>query len=256
MSKYSISLFFLLFLTLGFSQENKPDDSKTKDSIQYKQEYGLRVGVDLSRPVLSYFIEDYTGFEIVGDYRLTDKLYIAAELGNEEKTLDEDVDRSVLYDYTVKGSYLKVGADYNTYENWFGMNNQITVGGRFAYSTFNSTINNFVFFDSDRFFSPDTFVQGSDLPIELKNLNAYWLEFVVALKAELFANIYIGMSIRLAHLLSTNDPDNFRNLWIPGFNRVTDESKWGVGFNYSISYLIPFYKKAKKKKKKVEEQTE
>jgi len=63
-------------------------------------------------------------------------------------------------------------------------------------------------------------------------------------------NIYVGMSVRLAHLVSNNEPDNFRNLWIPGFNKVTDESKWGVGFNYSLSYFLPLYKKAKKKRKK------
>jgi hypothetical protein len=32
---------------------------------------------------------------------------------------------------------------------------------------------------------------------------------------------------------------------VPGFNAVTEESKFGVGYNYSISYLIPLFKKPK-----------
>jgi hypothetical protein len=43
-------------------------------------------------------------------------------------------------------------------------------------------------------------------------------------------------------LLSESKPDNFANLYIPGFNR-TYEGSFGAGFNYSISYFIPLYKK-------------
>ncbi|MGS0524471.1 DUF6048 family protein [Zobellia nedashkovskayae] len=32
-----------------------------------------------------FFDEDYTGLEFVGDYRLSQNLYLAAELGNEKK---------------------------------------------------------------------------------------------------------------------------------------------------------------------------
>lgn len=252
MSRYFISIFFGLLNLFCFSQELEPSEPAVNDSLQFEQKYGLRVGVDLSRPTLSFFIDDYTGFEIVGDYRLTEDLYLAVELGNEEKTQNEDVAQSVIYDYTTSGSYIKLGVDKNTYQNWFGMNNQITVGGRYAFSSFNHTLNSFSYFDSNRFFSPGGFVVGSTEPIEFENLNASWLEFVLGLKAEIFNNIYIGMSARLARLVSNKDPENFRNLWIPGFNKVTDESNWGVGFNYSISYFIPLYKKAKKKKKKEE----
>ena len=43
-------------------------------------------------------------------------------------------------------------------------------------------------------------------------------------------------------LISNKQPDNFENLYIPGFNR-TYNGNFGVGFNYSVSYLIPIYKK-------------
>ena len=237
----------LLLWTLGGLAQSKPIDLNQKDTITRKYAYGLRVGIDLSRPVLSYTNDNYTGFEIVGDYRLTDKWYLAAELGNEERTQDEDLSGELLYEYTTSGSYIKAGGDYNTYTNWYGMRNQITVGGRYAFSSFSQTLNNFNFFNSNRFFSPNGLVSGSTEELQFENLTASWLEFVVGLKAELFANIYIGMSIRLGHLVTNTDPDNFRNLWIPGFNKVTENSKWGVGYNYSLSYFIPLYKKVKKR---------
>ena len=248
MSKYFISL-LLLFLGLGsYAQVNKPVDLNPKDSVEYKQKYGLRVGVDLSRPVLSFLDEDYTGLELIGDYRLTEKLFIAGELGNEKRTDTEGVGSTALYNYTTSGNYLKLGVDYNTYGNWYGEQNFVTIGGRYAFSTFSQTLNSYRIFNSNRFFNPDEFTDLVTNPEEFSGLNASWLEFVLGMKAELFNNIYAGISVRLAYLVTNKIDDRFPNLWIPGFNKVTDGSKFGVGYNYSISYFIPLYKKAKKKK--------
>ena len=119
MLRFFISLFFLLFLFKGQAQ-GKPIDLNPTDTVVYTQPYGLRVGVDLSRPLTSFFNKDYTGLEFVGDYRLSQNLYLAGELGNEKKTKQED-----LYHFTTSGSYLKVGVDYNTYGNWYGEQNML-----------------------------------------------------------------------------------------------------------------------------------
>ncbi len=41
--------------------------------------------------------------------------------------------------------------------------------------------------------------------------------------------------------MSSKDPENFKTLYAPGFNRVYATGT-GFGFNYTISYLIPFLK--------------
>src|SRR5690606_31646125 len=97
MKRTSIFIFSLLLSLSGFSQE-------VKDSIPVKTErYGLRVGADIYRLARSFYDDNYQGFELVGDYRLTRKFYLAAELGNEKKRSDEDQ-----LDFTTKGSYFKV----------------------------------------------------------------------------------------------------------------------------------------------------
>ena len=217
------------------------------DTIARKDSYGLRVGVDLSRQVLGALKDNYNGLELVGDFRLSDRWWLAVELGNEERTQEELLAETPLYKYTTSGSYVKLGGDYNTYTNWFGMRNQIHIGGRYAYSTFSSTVEGFRYFNSNRIFSPDELLIGSTEPRELSGLNASWLEFVVGMKAEVIKNIYIGITARLGHLVGEKDPDNFKNLWIPGFNKVTEGAKWGVGYNYTLSYFLPLYKKVKKK---------
>ena len=99
--KFFIKICFLVvFVSASAQQKN---DSIPKDSIIYKTNYGLRLGVDISKPIRS-LLQDYnSGIEIVGDYRISKKWYAAAELGNEEFTSNEDFTNS-----TSKGSYLKI----------------------------------------------------------------------------------------------------------------------------------------------------
>jgi len=253
MLRYSISVLFVMVFFSGFSQ-SKPYDTQPKDSVVYKQKYGLRVGVDLSRPIVSFLQDNYTGLEFVGDYRLTQKLFLAAELGNEKKTKQED-----LYNFTTSGSYIKLGVDYNTYANWYGEQNSIFIGGRYAFATYSQTLNNYQVFNSNRYWSPSGFTPGSDVAQEFGGRNTSWLEFVFGTKVELFANIYLGGSVRLGFFFSdANRESDFPDLFIPGFNKVTDGSRFGVGYNYSLSYFIPLYKKAKKPKeiKEPEEEIE
>ncbi|PIB30031.1 hypothetical protein BFP77_05270 [Maribacter sp. 4U21] len=247
MSKSFISTFlFFSFITV-FGQ-SKPIDTKPKDTVVYEQSYGLRAGIDLSRLILTSLDDNYTGFEIVADYRLTQKLYIAAELGNEKRTKQED-----LYNFTTSGSYIKVGVDNNTYANWYGEQNSVFMGARLAFSTFENTLNNYQLFDSNRYWNPEGFAPGSNEPEQFSGLNAAWIEALFGTKIELFSNIFLGASIRLGFLFTDAQDGRFPLLWVPGFNKVTWDSKFGVGYNYSISYFLPLYKKKNRAKKKIEE---
>ncbi|TLF40341.1 DUF6048 family protein [Maribacter aurantiacus] len=250
MLKYFINTLFLSGLMFGFAQ-SKPIDTQPKDTVEYKQAYGLRAGIDLSRPLISTLDENYTGFEIVADYRLTEKLYLAAELGTEDKTKQED-----LYNFTTTGSYLKLGFDNNTYENWYGEQNLLYYGGRLAFSSFSQTLNNYQYFNSNRYWNPTDFAEGSNIAEEFSGRSAVWVEALFGTKVELFANIFLGASVRLGILVSNSDggDDRFPNLWIPGFNKVTDGTRFGVGYNYSISYFLPLYKKKKQPKELEPEQ--
>ncbi len=72
----------------------------------------------------------------MGDYRLSKNYYAAAEIGSEDKTTEDD-----RLNTTTKGTYLKVGFDYNVYENWLDMENIISIGLRGGFSTFSQELN-------------------------------------------------------------------------------------------------------------------
>lgn len=205
------------------------------DSIPYKERFGLRVGIDLSKPLRTLLEEDYRGLEILGDYRVYKNYYIAAELGNEQLPFKADN-----VQVTAAGSYIKLGVDYNAYDNWAGMENVIFAGLRYGFSTFSQTLEEYQIYSKNQYFPP-TNVEG---PFETSGLTASWAEFVLGIKVELVRNLYLGGNVQLKRRISQTTPANFDNLVIPGFNRTYDGSAFGVGYGYNISYLIPLYKKA------------
>ena len=239
----SIIKLALFFVVVCANAQEQTIDLNAKDTTVYAQRYGLRIGADLSKLTRSFFDADYQGFELVGDYRINKKFYLAGELGSEEKTTQEDQ-----YNFTTSGNYLKVGFDYNAYENWYGMENMIHAGLRYGFGSFSQTLNSYTIYNSDLYWGEgDLPGSNPNLLQEYNGLTAHWIELVLGLKAELFNNLYLGASIRLNRLITDTEADNFPNLWIPGFNKVTDGSKVGVGYNYSITYFIPLYKKKNKK---------
>ena len=217
-------------------------EEKTKDSIPPKtNRYGLRVGVDLYKLTRSLYDKEYKGIEFVGDYRLTKKYYLAAELGNENKTTDDD-----RLNFTTKGSYLKVGFDYNGYQNWLNMENIISIGLRYGASTFSQELNSYKIYNANPYFGEVPILPPGD---KFNGLTASWIEVVAGVKAKVINNVYLGFSLRLNKLISNDKPTNFDNLYIPGFNRTYD-GNFGVGVNYTITYFIPIYKKKVTNRKK------
>lgn len=240
--KFISSLCLVLCSFLIQAQETK----KTADSIPVKTDrYGLRIGIDLFKLSRAFYEKDYKGLEIVGDYRITKNYYIAGELGNENKTVDDEQ-----LNFTTKGTYFKAGFNYNAYENWLDMENVIYIGLRYGVSSFSQTLNSYTIYNRDHYLGDEPKILSGE---KYSGLSAQWAEFVAGVNAKVFNNIYVGFSFRINKLVNNKTPDGFDNLYIPGFNRTYD-GDFGVGFNYTVSYFIPIYKtktvkKAEKKKK-------
>ncbi len=228
-------LVLLLFSTIAFAQQEK---KTVKDTLIYKQKYGLRLGADIGKLARTFIDDNYTGFELMGDYRLTKRIYLAGEIGNEERTIDDDV-----LSNTTKGSYFKGGVDLNFYKNWLDMENMIYVGFRGGASTFSQTLNNYNIYNVNNQYWNQQFTieEGT----EFSGLTAFWVEIILGLKAELFNNFFAGINVQLKGLITETVPENFENLYIPGFNRTYDSGRFGIGFGFNLSYLVPIFKKDK-----------
>ena len=230
-------LFFINFLFLatfiGHAQEEEKEII-VKDSVVKNNKYGLRIGLDLARPVRSLVDEDFSGYEIMADFRISHKFYIAAEFGSDK---DDQIEGNLVS--STKGSYFKLGADFNAYNNWVGMNNAIFVGLRYGFSTFDQELKGYTIYTGDNTFPGNVIYD----PITYFDLTAHWAEFIFGIKTEIYTNLFLSINLQLKNKFSEEVPDNFNNLYIPGFNKTNDYGNFGVGFGYGISYLIPIYKK-------------
>lgn len=228
---YTISI---LCASTYVSAQETTDETITDTTKVAVQKYGLRIGGDLSKLARTAFEEGYTGFEIVGDLRFSKKFYAAAELGTETRDWDEDNLKA-----TISGSYIKLGADYNAYNNWVGMNNAITAGLRYGIATFSEELLSYPIYTTDPTFPTEIRTE----PIEFNGLSASWVEFILGIKTEIVNNLYLGINVQVKRMINEKTPDSFDNLIVPGFNRTYDFSKFGVGYGYTLSYLIPILKR-------------
>ncbi|MBT8296538.1 MAG: hypothetical protein KJO51_08985, partial [Gramella sp.] len=134
MFRYFSSLIFILILGSSMNAQQ----SQVLDTTNYKEKYGIRVGIDLSKPIRTLLDDTYSGLELVGDYRVYNNYYISGEIGTEEITFEGDNIETIS-----NGSYIKIGGDYNAYENWLEMQNAIFVGVRYGFATFSQTLDSY-----------------------------------------------------------------------------------------------------------------
>lgn len=203
------------------------------DTIYVKNKYGIRAGIDLSKQI-RMLTEEYSGLSLYGDIKIKERLFIVAELGNDQKTIETENINSKL-----SGSYIKTGFNYNLYNNLPGLNNEIYVGLRYSQSLFKNELIDYSIYNKDRFWNDQRILQYK----EFDNLKSSWIEFVVGFNSEIKNNLFMGLSLRLNRMLKQDIPENFTNLFIPGFNKVTENNNFGTGITYSIIYQIPIIKK-------------
>lgn len=231
---FIISIWLSTNMLVSQTELNSSDSLVIKDKILTINK--LNLGLDLFKPIKSSSDGDNLNYEIVGDLQLTENLYLAGEYGIVDRIIeDENIN------FNSSGSFLRIGFNYNMFENWIGMDNSIYLGLRYATSNFSNKIINYTVRNQDSYFS--NLVDNDFQTIEYSGLSGNWIEIIAGLKVETFKNVYLGFSLRLNKLLSDSEPDNFDTLFIPGFNKVTDDNTFGSGFNYTLTYSIPLRKK-------------
>lgn len=231
---------FIISIWLSTNMLLSQTELSSNDSLIEKDKWltinKLRLGADLFKPIKSSSEGDNLNYEIVGDLQVTENLYLAGEYGSIDRLIeDENIN------FNSSGNFLRIGFNYNMFNNWVGMDNSIYLGLRYATSNFSNTILDYTVRNQDSYFS--NLVDSEYQTNEYSNLSGNWIEIVAGLKVETFNNVYLGFSLRLNKLLSNSKPDNFDTLFIPGFNKVTDDNTFGSGFNYTLTYSIPLRKK-------------
>lgn len=190
----------------------------------------LSVGADLSRFVVPFIDSTRYGWEASADYELLKDLFIAAEIGSQTTQFT-----SSAYHYHSNGGYTRLGADYNYMKHLDAEStDHLLIGLRYGFSTF--------FHEADQITISDPYwgdVTNESIP--RKWLSDNWFEIATGMRANIFNNFYLSWSVRFKVNLWQQADENLQPYYIPGYGRGWNNS--AIGFNYSIYYKIPIYKK-------------
>lgn len=205
--------------------------STTQDSLPaVKQPVKIRFGFDLGKYVWAR-LNNSTSYDFYADANFYKNYYLIVETGTETHQTETS-----LLKYQTKGNYYKIGIDYNMYENWLDMDNDITVGVRYAFADFDYLLQAYRINQPDAAFTP----QMNEVNQKFDHLSAQWLDITGKIQAETFRHLYIGYAVSLKYLLNYSSIDNFEVSYIPGFFERNAYSRFGFGMQYFISYQIKF----------------
>ena len=227
MLKYFISTLVTLSCIAIKTNASVSNDSQKK--------FGIRIGTDIQKVIRSASSQEYNGISFNADIRFKESIFLFSEIGNEKKIVEYS---SV--DSEISGNYIKLGLQFKLNRDIIGLRNLIYSSFGLGISSFDQTILRYNIYNiySDlwgEFTNTDA--------INLENLNANWIEIGFGVKTEILNNLFLGIELQLKNLIYHKNKNDIANFYIPGFNRTYEDSNFGTGFNYSLTYLIPIIKK-------------
>lgn len=207
--------------------------SSTSLNAQEKEWNGISVGCDLSKFIVPIIDTTRFGWEFSGDFEILKDLFIAAELGSNSTNFTKPG-----YEYSSNGAYTRLGVDYNFMKHIdLESKDKMFVGLRYGFTTFTHDANQINIKDK----SWGDF-EGGD--VEPTWLAANWLEVGAGIRARLFNNFYLGWSARIRIKLGVSNDGVMQPYYIPGYGNPWNNTS--AGFNYSLYYKIPIYKRTVK----------
>ena len=190
----------------------------------------VKVGGDPGTLGYMLFSEKRGIFEAEADIDI-DRFFIVANYGISTYKLDEPT-----YVYENNGTYFRIGPDINFMHEDPNLNIMF-FGLRYASSSFNDRLD----YDTHAVIQSETGWPNSRETSSNGNARASWYEMVTGLKIRVVKQLYMGFTMRYKLLMKTKQTEILKPYYIPGFGKNINASSFG--FNYYISYRLPFRKK-------------
>lgn len=193
---------------------------------------GIKLGIDLYPLLFTIFEPDFTGYELNSEFVFNNRFFINADWGSQDA---QRIDEANTFLYTNKGSYWRIGVDYNFMHKKFA-HQAIFVGGRFGQASFDHAAN----------YTSSSGIWGENAErVELNNQSASWMEINLGFKVKVIGNLHLSAILRGKGRLAIPDETLLSVVEIPGFGINRNTVTGSIG--YRVSYLFPVSKKGIKK---------
>ncbi|MCP4522489.1 MAG: hypothetical protein GY827_12480 [Cytophagales bacterium] len=211
--------FFSVFSSWGQEKE---------DSVHIV-ENGIRLNIELIRPILTFAQENYTAYDFSVDVGIKPKLLLEVEGGYHSR-----LEQETSFDYSVSGTYFRVGVLHNFLDIETAKRNLFFGGISYGLAIAEHQVDNAIIYD--QYWGN---VNNFDA---IESFSAHWGELSVGMKTPVVGNLFLGFTLK-GKLLLYNTNTLSERPYIPGFGLPNNSSlKTGISFHYYLSYRFPFKK--------------
>jgi hypothetical protein len=190
----------------------------------------VRVGVDPGTLYYMIFSQKRNFFEAEADIDI-DRFFLVGNYGTTDYTLEKPT-----FLYENSGTYFRVGADIN-FMHEDPHDNVAFWGLRYASASFKDELD----YQTDAVIQSETGWPNTMESIENNSLSARWFEMVGGMKIKVVKQLYLGFTVRYKLFMKTSGAQDMKPYYVPGFGKNIKRSSFG--FNYYVSYRLPFRKK-------------
>ena len=191
------------------------------DTIPFRR--NVRLGIDISKPITSFFNHEKKEIEFSGDYHFRSRFFLSAELGFQLA----DINKTGYYSYHSTGEYLRAGFDYSIFRlEKKNDANIVYIGLRLAGAN--------VQYQPSGIQIPSSYFGNTTALLPPASGREFWLEFVAGIKVDISKHLGMGWTLRLASSLNDLTKRDTYPIYIPGFG--DSNSSQNFTYNYSIFY--------------------
>lgn len=211
MYRFSFSIVCLFLSVAVFAQK----DSVVKKIIEPKQ---IRIGLDISRPILNAFYNDRYGYEASVDYYRGNEKYWVLEGGFGGSNIDYDNLK-----YTSNNSFLRFGFEKSMVPRLYKSDwDYLFFGMRYGLAFINRSEASFTTTDN---------VWGTTLgTVSSKNFTGHWLEINGGIRVEIFKNIFAGYNLRAKFMLNQNPFKELPPAYVAGYGKGEKATTFDLNF--------------------------
>ena len=210
-------------LVLQASAQKDTADVNAISAIKPNQKQ-LRLGVDLSRPVMNILVNNRHSYEFIADYNLPKDLYLVLEGGFGGSNIDYPDLK-----YTSTNSFVKLGVDRSMLQRMFPEDwDLLFVGMRYGMA--------FVKRKEATFITNDQFWGMTTGTIPSKSMVAHFAELTAGIRVELFRWLFTGYTVRGKFLLNQGPFRELPPAYLSGYGK--GEKNTVFDFNFYLQYAI------------------
>jgi len=220
-----------LIVSAGFPAYGQATDtSKPVPVIKEKYGHQLALSIDASQPIINACVNYRTGYEFAADYYLHKELYLVAEGGFGNATVNYDN-----LQYNTNNSFARIGINRciltrMTPTDW----DAVFIGARVGAAFINRSTASFHLVDS-------LWGNTATGTTPAQSFTGYWFELTGGMRVELVKHFFLGYAVRGKFLLNNSAFQELAPIYVAGYGR--GDKNVIFDFNFYVTYALRWKKK-------------